>query len=66
MQASNFDFDVITGPSTPREKEQDDARAPEPSPTRAGRDQAGDAANAVTCDVVSPTGPPHLVAAILA
>jgi hypothetical protein len=32
MQASNFDFDVVTGPSTPRE-ERDDARAPEQSPT---------------------------------
>ncbi len=33
MQASNFDFDVITGPSTPRE-EHDDARAPGQSPTQ--------------------------------
>jgi hypothetical protein len=32
MQASNFDFDVITGPSTPR-GERDDVRVPEQSPT---------------------------------
>ena len=32
MQASNFDFDVITGPSTPRE-ERDDARPQDQSAT---------------------------------
>jgi hypothetical protein len=32
MQASTFDFDVITGPSTPRE-ERDDARTPDQQPT---------------------------------
>ena len=32
MQASNFDFDVITGPSTPRE-ERDEARPQDQSRT---------------------------------
>jgi hypothetical protein len=32
MQASTFDFDVITGPSTPRE-DRDDARPQEQSQT---------------------------------
>lgn len=32
MSANSFDFDVITGPSTPRE-ERDDTRPQEPSQT---------------------------------
>ena len=61
MPATSFDFDVITGPSTPRE-ERGDAQPARPLATAAGRDQAGDATNAVTRHVRSRI----LVAAILA
>ena len=47
MPATSFDFDVITGPSTPREERD----APRPQSTNRNRSrpsQAGGAANAVT------------------
>jgi hypothetical protein len=38
MQASNFDFDVVTGPSTPREEREDarpqDQSQPSPAETK--------------------------------
>jgi hypothetical protein len=38
MQASNFDFDVVTGPSTPREQRDDalpqDQSQPSPAETK--------------------------------